>query len=82
MPQERYLDEAGLLTLCDVEAGNQQLIDMRHKNVGRINAFLKERMESQAKLFMQHGVDLLDVDRGVDYGSDLITFFRKRMRHF
>lgn len=80
MPQERVLYSGGFLVFSDIESGNEQLIDMRTKQAQRINAFLKERAESQAALFKKSGIDLLDIDQGTDYCADLVAFFSSRMR--
>lgn len=80
-PQERALNVGGFLVLSDIETGGEHLIDMRKTKAHRINAFLKERLEVQEKLFRQNGIDLLDVDQGTDYCADLVAFFKNRMRY-
>lgn len=79
-PQERELSTCGFLIMNDAETGLQQLIDVRPSRIVEINAFLKNRIIDQSKLFVRSGVDILDIDKGSDYGSNLVAFFQKRMR--
>lgn len=79
-PQERSLDACGFLTMNDIETGFKQLIDTRSCKIAHINAFLKKRIEDQSKLFARNRIDVLDIEKGVDYFSDLVAFFQKRMR--
>lgn len=80
--QERLLSSCGFLTMNDIETGQQQLIDLRASKIDAINALLKKRCDDQTKFFMRCGVDILDIERGENYCSDLVAFFQKRIGSF
>ncbi len=78
--RETELPSFGFLPIEDSETGQRLVIDTRKKDNG-INAYLKERVAAQTKLFKQKGITLLDIANNHTYIADLIRFFRRRMRY-
>ncbi len=78
--RESSLGNFGFIPIEDSETGEISLLDTRKKN-NPINAYLKERIDLQTRLFKQKGVQLLDLPNNHTFIADLIRFFRRRMRY-
>ena len=71
----------GFLQGLDSETGEQWLLDLRGRSSKIASAALASRVAQQEALFNKHGVDLLRVAHGPFCISDIVTFFRRRMRY-
>ncbi len=78
---EKRLPTVGFITVEDMETGSAYLVDMRTKGAAALNQFLHERLENQNKLFRKYGIDVLDVAGNKQFISDIVKFFRRRMRY-
>lgn len=75
---ERHLPNVGLLTLVDVETGQELMVDVRSRTAP-FNNFCRERIHDRNKLFSRYGVDLFETTPGQFFIANLIRFFRQRM---
>lgn len=75
---EYHMPSVGLLPVIDDETGITALIDTRSDR-SPINAYCKDRLCAQNKLFSVCGVDLIDVKNTQPYIRDMVRFFKKRM---
>ena len=78
---EKRLPAVGFITIEDIETGSAYLVDMRSAGVTVLNQFLTERLENQNKLFRKYGINVLDVAGNKQFMSDIVKFFRRRMRY-
>jgi uncharacterized protein (DUF58 family) len=78
---EKRLPSVGFITIEDIETDSAYLVDMRSAGAATLNQFLTERLDSQNKLFRKYGIDVLDVAGNKQFMSDIVKFFRRRMRY-
>jgi uncharacterized protein (DUF58 family) len=78
---EKKLPAAGFVTIEDIETGGSYLIDMRSVSIAKLNAVLQARIQDQNMLFRKYGVSVLDVVGNSQFMSDMVKFFRRRMRY-
>jgi len=78
---EKKLPAVGFMTVEDIETGSSYLIDMRDKGAAVLNQFLSKRLEDQNTLFRKYGIEVLDVAGNKQFVSDIVKFFRRRMRY-
>lgn len=76
---EQTLPSIGFIPMQDPEIGEDIIIDLR--NAQHITNFLSTRITEQKKTYKRHGLSLLDVTNNDEFVSDLIKFFRRRMRY-
>jgi uncharacterized protein (DUF58 family) len=78
---EKKLPAVGFMTVEDIETGSSYLVDMRDKGAAVLNQFLGRRLEDQNTLFRKYGIEVLDVAGNKQFVSDIVKFFRRRMRY-
>jgi len=79
-PIERAVPSAGYLMVEDVESGESLCV--RADGIkGKVSKRLCHRVEEQDKLFMQSGVDVIDISYHCDTCASLVNFFKRRMIH-
>lgn len=70
----------GLITMRDIETGEERVVDARNSAAHSLNYYLTGRLQEQKKLFARNKVDLLTIGQRQDMVTALIDFFRKRKR--
>lgn len=76
---EQVMPMVGFVTVEDPETKACYLLDLRTSGNARIKNFLADRIAKQEKLLQQSGAEILDVEVGRPFISDIVRFFRKRM---
>lgn len=75
---EKEFPSVGLLTVRDIETGQEVIIDTRKAN--RVNQFLKNRWMQQKELFARNKVDVLEMTPESEPLPALISFFAHRKK--
>jgi len=78
---EKEFPSVGFLTVTDPETGDVAMINAQLSSGQEINNFLQSRRIAQDAVFVQCGVDCIDVTNNKHFMGDLIKFFRRRMRY-
>ncbi len=77
--RERELPAVGLLTLSDLETGQQVLIDTSSRAVRtRFKQLWEERQAARQRLFRGMGLDPIEVATDLPYIQPILRFFRLR----
>ncbi len=78
---EQCLPKVGFLTVEDIETGQSIVLDTRKGSEGQVATFLQKRIQEQDRLFKKYSIDLVTISNSRSYISDMIRFFRRRMRY-
>ncbi len=80
-PQEREIDDNGLMLLRDAESGETQMIDSGAASSRAIfNENTEERRRAILADLLEHGVDTIELSTETETVPVLIEFFNKRFR--
>lgn len=79
--RERALPNVGFLTIEDSETGELVTVDTRPRAGVPLTDFFATRLHEQNRVFKRSGVDVIDLRIDQPFASELVKFFRRRMRY-
>ena len=79
---ERSLPNVGFLRIKDIETSQKSFeIKTNGANKNCLKVFFDDRVKQQDLLFKKYAIDLLDIRDNKSFVSEVVKFFRRRMRY-